>query len=482
MSEKIWYIYEKDHHVGPFDESEIAQMLDSERIQSDTMIWKEGNESWAPLERIESLNHLLPQEEDEEELPPPLPPLPVEKEEEVLEFSLDSEQPREQDEATDEIQVTITEDIQDHGDFETFGTYQNTANGPLKRINWKKAGKWLLGIVSILIVALGIFWLFWDKGERPTFSNLLANDRQRLLQTSMGDSGSELKVSFALSKNGEQLWMASNQHRQAQVHLRLTSLKGKILATDKVIITTQGFLKRGVAKFSKYKMEQGRALIPGAYTVEIFGHFMGLHSKMMTFLQDIKIFNFLSFVGNYSTKFKYRRDFLLISGSKVGFEEQLKRFLSKLHSKKIKPLQDMIERYRTYTALLERIIVIYKEQLKKYRTGYSVVKSFEKSYAIQVAPLLEFVLLDNNKIHVYLVDAEALIASEYEVLLTFGKQVGEFVSDLSTVTKKYRKLTLRRKKKLDQQFSDRVKKLEQLSSSRLSKLERKLSKWKTAVP
>lgn len=63
-----WWYAEKDKKTGPLEQGDLTRLIQSGKIGSRTMLWKEGMESWLPLDEIEELQALKPA------VPPPLPP------------------------------------------------------------------------------------------------------------------------------------------------------------------------------------------------------------------------------------------------------------------------------------------------------------------------------------------------------------------------------------------------------------------------
>ncbi|MDD4052012.1 MAG: RDD family protein [candidate division Zixibacteria bacterium] len=61
-----WYTY-KGKQTGPIEKEAIGQLFLSKKIGSKTMMWREGMDSWRPLEEIDELNELRTA------VPPPLP-------------------------------------------------------------------------------------------------------------------------------------------------------------------------------------------------------------------------------------------------------------------------------------------------------------------------------------------------------------------------------------------------------------------------
>jgi uncharacterized RDD family membrane protein YckC len=63
-----WWYTEKEKKIGPVEEDELKQLLQSGKIGPRTMLWKEGMDSWGPLDEIDELQTL------KAAIPPPLPP------------------------------------------------------------------------------------------------------------------------------------------------------------------------------------------------------------------------------------------------------------------------------------------------------------------------------------------------------------------------------------------------------------------------
>lgn len=50
MSEQVWYIYQQGQQLGPFDASQLKQMIDSKMIAQDAYLFKVGWKDWRPVE------------------------------------------------------------------------------------------------------------------------------------------------------------------------------------------------------------------------------------------------------------------------------------------------------------------------------------------------------------------------------------------------------------------------------------------------
>lgn len=63
----VWWYVEKDKKIGPVDKAELKNLIQTEKIDSNTILWCEGMEAWLPLASINELRYLT------ETLPPPIP-------------------------------------------------------------------------------------------------------------------------------------------------------------------------------------------------------------------------------------------------------------------------------------------------------------------------------------------------------------------------------------------------------------------------
>jgi uncharacterized RDD family membrane protein YckC len=63
-----WWYAEKEKKTGPLEQGELTPLIQSGKIGPKTMLWREGMESWLPLDEIEELQPL------KAAVPPPLPP------------------------------------------------------------------------------------------------------------------------------------------------------------------------------------------------------------------------------------------------------------------------------------------------------------------------------------------------------------------------------------------------------------------------
>jgi hypothetical protein len=50
MTQRNWFIFQEDHHIGPFSQEEIMSKIMLTQLNRDHLIWKEGSEDWLPVQ------------------------------------------------------------------------------------------------------------------------------------------------------------------------------------------------------------------------------------------------------------------------------------------------------------------------------------------------------------------------------------------------------------------------------------------------
>lgn len=82
MSNKIWFLFKDNHHIGPFSTQEVKEKFDAGEFSTSIPVWREGDPQWIPLaNQTELASFVIPTEIVEL---PPLPPLPDEVYEDTI--------------------------------------------------------------------------------------------------------------------------------------------------------------------------------------------------------------------------------------------------------------------------------------------------------------------------------------------------------------------------------------------------------------
>ena len=479
--QKDWFIFEVDHHIGPFSAEEVLKMHGEGRISDKTMLWKEGHKEWLPFAMLfnDPAPNELPPPPPMEELPPEplveeqpdfsadrsslnqlmgeeqeMPPLPVESQAETQAESADVFDP-------DDLHGSIVE------------KQDRTGEVVVSSLSPSKWVKVFFITISVMVAVLGLYFLLVSPSGDIKPGNISKNDLERLNNIVESDHAS-LKVDFALTQDGTHLWMGSNISGPAQIELKLESIPDKVLASEKIVLMTKGELSGYYAQFGSFQIVEGKGLVPGLYQIRLSGVFTGLKSKLMGFAKTFKFLHFVSAIENYSEQFKMQGKFLLISSDEKHFYDLLDRFLGEKKEREQGPVREMLERYRTFSSLLKKLELIYKNNIRKFSQGAQVASAFQKEYSKELSPLFEMVVLGDGKVQVLSIDQDELVVRMQEQLGSFVKSFGSIVSDMVTKTKELKRLSQRNKTHLIGDFEKRIEALEQRAVDNIEQLQKRL--------
>lgn len=533
--EKNWFIFKGDHHLGPFSSEELVKMLQHEKVLPDDLIWKEGEADWLPLKKhpallaffeppkkeepapsIKPIVKAKPIAPEPEELPPPLPPLPIEIEieDEVIEplpsfeevealhqEEASFEEPPElpdlpsSDESIDLGEPTLQDNIQAEvpkekilfddfaieqfqDDEEEDEQYDKTADHILAPESlWEEAPKWQKGamVFSLIVgVLMSLYFFEWegDDYESKRFSGLSLDKRKEMEVILTNPIERGVRARMALSNTGNEIWLSTNQPGEASVYLTMKSIEGRINSSSSLPIQLRslGYLKKGGAKFRELELVKGHFLAEGEYEAELVGYASGLRSRLVNLLKRYPFFKDFKIVKRFQPDFKLSLKFLYSTKRIEVFEKELKELTQTKRKTQLKPFKELIERHKTFSGLLSNIKFLYADSLKKMRRGKDVT-FFEKRYGLEVEPILRDLLLDSIKEQGKYLNTNKKKAEDYQKLIDEGKDIGILVSDIVTRTRRYSKLTNKKRKKLTGIFAPRIEEILERSSSDIERVK-----------
>lgn len=556
--EKNWFIFKGDHHLGPFSSEDLVRMLQHEKVTQDDLIWREGESDWLPLVKHPALaaffappaqeavvipirpaeNFTLKQEpkpeyvddfldhievEEEEELPPPLPPLPVfddepeeelkfeeeveeegppplpplpdfdddlENEEEVVEVftmpkpneihelpDVEDDLPKEHFEQEEERLVfdeytldQIEEGLEDDD-------YDPTGEHKVPDGLWEEAPPWqkTMMISSIVVgVLMSLYFFNWEGAdvEATRFSGISRKNKRELTKVVNTTPKVGVRARLALSNTGNEIWLATNHPDEAILYLNLKSISDRTIENikDAVELRSVGDLLKGGAKFRNIELVSGDRIAEGEYEATIVGYATGWKSRLATYMKTFDSLKTLKFVTKFKPEFKLNLRFLYSVKPPTEFEKLLGESKKKNSKDLAKPFQELMQRHKTFSSLLTNIQVMYKDSLKVMLKGKDV-RIFERRYAMEIEPILRDLLLDSNRKHIALMNSDKRRSEDFLKLVEEGKQIGILVSDIVTRTRKYGKMTNKKRKKLAGIFAPRIDDI--LSSSKKDELRLK---------
>ncbi|MFT6070433.1 MAG: hypothetical protein ACJAT2_000767 [Bacteriovoracaceae bacterium] len=544
--EKNWFIFKGDHHLGPFSSEELVKMLQHEKVLPDDLIWKEGEADWLPMTKHPALLAFFAPPKKEEpapkpvvkvkpraietpveatpadEMPPPLPPLPIEIEieEEVIEplpsfeeieaqhlgedleeppmlpelpeeeVPVDLGEPSLADEIEAEEVTEVTEEAEEEKIlFDDFAIedYQDEVEDVASDktsehiINpeslWEEAPKWQKGamVFSLIVgVLMSLYFFEWegDDYESKRFSGLSIDKRKEMevLLTHPFKRGTRAKM--ALSNTGNEIWLSTNQPGEASVYLTLNSIEGRINSTSNLPIQLRsvGHLRAGGAKFRELELVKGHFLAEGEYEAQIVGYATGLKSRLVNLMKKYPFFKDFKIVKKFQPEFKLNLRFLYSTKRLEAFEKELAELSQNKRKTQVKPFKELIERHKTFGGLLSNIKILYSESLKKMKRGRDVT-IFEKRYGLEVEPILRDLLLDSIKQQGKYLNTDKKKTEDYQKLIDEGKDIGILVSDIVTRTRRYSTLTNKKRAKLEGIFAPRIQEILERSSNDIKRIK-----------
>lgn len=449
------------------------------------------------VEPVSTVEHEIVHDEEEpaleemDEMPPPLPPLPVEEfdpEPELEEAEIEPEPEIDLGEVEDpepEVEeklvfddFKIDQEFDPHADVDDDELEDATRDDIIVPESlWEEAPAWQKSamVVSLALgLIMSLYFFNWDGGdiEGTHFSGISRSTKKEMIKIANTSPKAGVKAKLALSNTGNEIWLATNQPGEAIVYLSLKSIKDKILAdgSDEIELRSVGELKRGGAKFRNLELSYGSSLAEGEYEASLVGYATGWKSRLAMELKKYDWSKSLKFVKRFKPDFKLTIPFLYSIKQPKDFEKLLDENKKKLKQDLAKPYEELIERHKTFSSLLSNIQSLYSESLKKMGKGADV-RLFERRYALEIEPILRDLLLDSNRQHIALMNSNKKRSEDYLKLVDEGKQIGILVSDIVTRTRKYGKMTNKKRTKLEGIFAPRIQEILKVSKEDVVRLE-----------
>lgn len=465
---KIWYINLGQKHLGPFSREDIFARLHTKKISLKTPVWKNGMTAWVVLEQCHDFfppEPIAPVAEIDE-----LPPIPFSEEPALP--ALPETGPADEDEELPPATLPVEERQQ----FESVEEEEGKDAPPVKLpplhhnvIYWK---------VALSIIPFLVFLLWWALLTTPRPTQLPAGLVMPQVATQLLEiihqGGNKPLFKLVMSSDQKKLVLAGNYPGLAEVHLTLSSYRDKVVSSSPSVLTSSATLENHLAIFSDLRIEEGEGMVPGLYMAQVRGVKTGFSIRILKLLRQIPFFRSWAFSQDLDDRLHYRGDLLLLLESEQQLDEALNNYKQKLKRDQSKPLLELIERYRTYAAIVEMLNTLFSESLKRFKEPGSI-HLFEKDYVKKISPLYQSITVENQKIQVSLLETNEQLSQEYQKLVEFGRQIGQLVIEINDRMKKYRKLKSKNRLELLVLFQGRLNELEELSKMRIHRLQEKLS-------
>lgn len=223
-------------HEGPYSLEELEKRLSLGKLRADVQVWREG------LPVAISLRDVLSEIEDpSDDLPPPLPPLPVE-----------DDLPENQDTGT-EVEVEVEEFTPSKRSF------------PLPFI--------ISGFVLILF-SFGLYqWLKDHEGFTIRRYPRMTLELHQKIQKELKFDGFDKKIFFNeyASPDLTHIWLITTGFQRCDVETVFRSVKDRLLTmgNEEVEMVSRGKLANHVVELNLFEFRKGSRIIPGLYEMDV---------------------------------------------------------------------------------------------------------------------------------------------------------------------------------------------------------------------
>ena len=417
---KEWFVFQKDHHEGPFSSEEMEELFRAGQIKETDPVWREGQEDWEPLNSQAPLRRLLIKgghaSRQPVPPPPPLPPLP-------------SIPP-----STADVPVA-----------------PSAVEAKVRVSGRRRFGSICLILATLSLVGSGA-WLytrrFGPPSAPPTLDGVSEQEAEQLGQLpTLATDGHKI----VLSQDGSSLWLAFGHPLTGTAELDLRSRQERILADHSVEATSSGRIAAGLVRFSDFELLRGDRLFPGEYDYRIRLYPDGILKSLGEILE-------------VQSPWLYRRvGFLLgsfVLEGMIGYygmsHEEFRERLDNVNrdrnfQQKGLPLIDQLEKLKVFFSMMEKIEEVFKRNLPKATKGEDF-KALEDHYVRNISPLLQKMILDSHRQAVQLMDSQMSMSTEHLEIFESGKAVAQFVSHIIEMTVNVDEYTPEIRKDVDGRF------------------------------
>lgn len=229
-------------HEGPYSLEELEKRLAAGKLRADVQVWREGLPVAISLRDVlleleaPSVEE-IPAEEPDDDLPPPLPPLPVEEENEMPEIPL----------------------------FD-----QDEERAPKKSLPIPV----IVGSFFLLLVIFGLYQWIKDN-EEFTIRRYprMTLELHKKIQKELHFDGFDKKIFFHeyASPDLTYIWLVTTGFQRCDVEATFRSVKDRLLTmgSEEVEMVSRGKLANHVAELSMFEFRKGSRIVPGLYEMDV---------------------------------------------------------------------------------------------------------------------------------------------------------------------------------------------------------------------
>lgn len=470
--EKEWFVYQKDHHKGPFNTEDINRMFSAGDLLEVDFVWKEGLSDWTLIRDVKPRVLNIPREkviqitrmfEDDEELPPDLPDLPDEAYEESF-------LPPIPDEEIDK--PNVVSGLSERVELEE-RKVEKPFNKVIQEDEPEKREFKLLPFLFMGLVLIFLSTFLFVKEEKSAPVSISASTKLKLEKIIKYPISSGVKIRVLPFENSKGLWVATNFDGVLDLTFTLSSLPHKILSKNRIKV--HGFLntENNWGKLNEWTYDRGVKLYPGYYELSLHGVKRGWMNRVYIELKNLPLFKQIPFIKDYQSEVTYKDKILMSGLVHSQFNKKLNEFWNVINRAKSFSIEKKVESYRTFDSLLDQIYYIYKSTVSRIVSTKEMDK-FELKYAKTIGPMMRALILENYHLYEKLKFKKPNDAKEYFHLFEYGKDIGEMVSNMLTHTKKIKILNPETKLILLNKYKSEINSLKLKGDYYLKNLEKAL--------
>lgn len=469
-----WYIFEEDHHSGPYSTEEIKKWIFSGRLNGDHLIWTEGSKGWVPISKVSLFEYVLTETKKHRS-----------QEKANLEnlSLLQEKKPKLSIIKDTDTTVQEKEIVKQETVVKTFKQAPVATaikqdpivkkDSPRSSTAYLKMAFYSTTIFSLLtLLATGIFlyiYLFKEKDLTIKLKSVTDADVQRLIIVANDNPLIGFKIFFAISKNGNGIIATTNRRGPGIGSITLKSLPGRILSSQEVFATSKTVLNESIYNFKTLKLEKGDKLSAGYYSITFEGEDHSIASNILKYLKMVPRVKDIFFVKDYSHKLFYQGTILLSTKKESEFIKTLEAFHKSEKEKKLTPYKEVLETYKTYLVLIDKLESIATDIILNL-SNKSQIKKLETKYTTEIIPVLQEIVLSlTKKLENQEVNPDAKVM--HEELQEFGKGIGQSFADLLVDCEKQKKFSKKVNNDIVNKYKTKLAEMRQLGNQKIIIIE-----------
>ncbi|EQC50308.1 PF14237 domain protein [Bacteriovorax sp. BSW11_IV] len=518
MSEKVWFVVENKHQVGPFSRSQIIDMINSGELDGNGLVRPSGAQMKVSVANTEEFSHLFSMPElpftdnDSLDLPPPLPPLPfdtavalpefpdmpqtpefeqIQELEVEIEKEIELESALEDEDVYEDVDEEFEEDLED--DFESapdqdedYSEHHDTTapNLQLLDLDGEKiplqdhveksrlsdvksmATNPVFVLVCATITVGVLLYSFYVaqnfKSQSVVPKNITVAKLKKMQTIAVAVTG-DREMYMALTRDKNAIWLATNIMNAQNFTATFKSVDKQILGPSVVEFTSKASGMGAYAEFKKLNFTKGTEIIPGEYDAVVTVETGSFFEKLQNFGKD-------------SAPIVKKLRVLLHPKENEDFLRDLQNYRDRIKEKELRPFKERLEKYRTLLSMIQRTDKSYFAFLEKALNGQSI-EEFEKEYITSISPLFQNIVLETNR---KLLEYERVShgdAQYFKQIIEDYRAYGEMVSDMVTMTGNKKWLRKKAKRELEETFRTRVNELIQKTQVQIQNLESQINQF-----